>query len=98
MTTDGKLDKDKDVIRIIYHTTPHRGLNIAVAAIKALWDNGYKDKIHFDVYSSFEAYGWPQRDEPFKDIFEEIKKDMDDFFTEIDKAIGRTPEKKKEKK
>ena len=71
---DGSFKKDNDVIRIIYHTTPHRGLNIAVAAIKALWENGYKDKIHFDVYSSFEAYGWPQRDEPFKDIFEEIKK------------------------
>ena len=23
MTTDAKLDKDNDVIRIIYHTTPH---------------------------------------------------------------------------
>ena len=31
------------------------------------------------------------------EIFEEIKKDMDDFFAEMDKAIGRTPEKKKEK-
>ena len=47
--TSQKWTKDSDVIRIIYHTTPHRGLNIAVAAIKALWDNGYKDKIHFDV-------------------------------------------------
>ena len=27
-----------------------------------------------------------------REIFEEIKRDMDDFFTEIDKAIGRTPE------
>ena len=26
------------------------------------------------------------------EIFEEIKRDMDDFFTEMDKAIGRTPE------
>ena len=64
--TNGSWNKDKNVIRIIYHTTPHRGLNIAVAGIKALWENGYKDKIHFDVYSSFEAYGWKQRDEPFK--------------------------------
>ena len=71
--TDGSWNKDKDIVRIIYHTTPHRGLNIAVAGIKALWENGYKDKIHFDVYSSFEAYGWPQRDEPFKDIFKEIE-------------------------
>ena len=27
-----------------------------------------------------------------KDIFDEIKRDMDEFFTEIDKAIGREPE------
>tara|TARA_B100001093_G_scaffold38993_4_gene33342 strand:- start:152 stop:1219 length:1068 start_codon:yes stop_codon:yes gene_type:complete len=72
--TNGTWNKDKNVIRIIYHTTPHRGLNIAVAGIKALWENGYKDKIHFDVYSSFEAYGWPKRDEPFQEIFDEIKK------------------------
>ena len=26
------------------------------------------------------------------EIFEEIKRDMDDFFQEIDKAIGRDPE------
>ena len=31
-----------------------------------------------------------------KTIFEEIKKDMDDFFTEMDKTIGRTPEKNDE--
>ena len=27
-----------------------------------------------------------------KDIFDEIQKDMDEFFQEIDKAIGRDPE------
>ena len=27
-----------------------------------------------------------------RDIFEEIQKDMDEFFHEIDKAIGRDPE------
>ena len=26
------------------------------------------------------------------EIFEEIKRDMDEFFTEIDKAIGRDPD------
>ena len=31
-----------------------------------------------------------------KTIFDEIKADMDDFFTEMDKAIGRTPEKNDE--
>ena len=27
-----------------------------------------------------------------KDIFDEIQRDMDEFFQEIDKAIGRDPE------
>ena len=75
--TDGSWNKPDDVIRIIYHTTPHRGLNIAVAAVQALCENGYKGKIHFDVYSSFDAYGWPQRDEPYKDLFKTIEEHDD---------------------
>jgi UDP-glucose:(glucosyl)LPS alpha-1,2-glucosyltransferase len=66
-------DKKDDVIRLIYHTTPHRGLNILVAAFEALAED-YKDKIHLDVYSSFAAYGWPQRDEPYYDLFDQIEK------------------------
>ena len=65
--------KDTDNIRLIYHTTPHRGLEILVPVFDHLWNAGYKDKIHFDVYSSFEAYGWPQRDEPYKSVFKEIE-------------------------
>ena len=33
----------------------------------------WKDKIHLDVYSSFNIYGWPQRDEQYKDIFAKIE-------------------------
>jgi len=65
-------DKNKDQIKLIYHTTPHRGLNIAVAAIMELAKN-YGDKIHFDVFSSFEAYGWKERDKEFEDLFNNIK-------------------------
>ena len=32
------------------------------------------------------------KDLKMNEIFEEIKRDMDEFFTEIDKAIGRDPE------
>ena len=32
------------------------------------------------------------KDLKMNEIFEEIKRDMDDFFTEMDKAIGRVPE------
>ena len=65
-------DKDKDQIKLIYHTTPHRGLNVATAAIMELAKN-YGDKIHFDVFSSFEAYGWKDRDKEFEDLFNNIR-------------------------
>lgn len=67
-----KGDKDGDVVRLIYHTTPHRGLQILVPAMEKIAEL-LGDKVHLDVFSSFEAYGWPQRDEPFKDLFETIK-------------------------
>jgi len=65
--------KPDDQIRLIYHTTPHRGLDIAYAAVNKLSEI-YGDKIHFDVFSSFEAYGWKERDEPYLELFEDIRK------------------------
>jgi UDP-glucose:(glucosyl)LPS alpha-1,2-glucosyltransferase len=60
-----------DKIKLIYHTTPHRGLELLVPTFEFLLR--HHDNIHLDVYSSFEAYGWPQRDEPYKELFERIK-------------------------
>ena len=65
-------DKNQDQIKLIYHTTPHRGLNVAVAAIMELAKT-HGDKIHFDVFSSFEAYGWKDRDKEFEDLFNNIR-------------------------
>lgn len=65
-------EKGKDQIRLIYHTTPHRGLNIAVASILEL-AKVYGDKIHFDVFSSFNAYGWPDADQPYLKMFDQIR-------------------------
>jgi len=59
-------------VRLIYHTTPHRGLEILVPVVDFLTKNGYEN-IHLDVYSSFEAYGWPQRDEPYQKLFDVIR-------------------------
>lgn len=53
----------------IYHTTPHRGLGILVPVIDAL---SKKYDIHLNVYSSFSVYGWAERDEPYKDLFDYI--------------------------
>ena len=60
----------KDGIRFIYHSTPHRGLNILVPVFTKLAEK--YDDIHLDVYSSFELYGWGERDADFKRTFDDI--------------------------
>ena len=65
-------EKKTDQIRLIYHTTPHRGLNIVVSAVRELAKH-HGDYIHLDVFSSFEAYGWPDRDKEFEELFQAIK-------------------------
>lgn len=65
-------EKSRDQIKLIYHTTPHRGLNILVPAVERLAEI-YGDKIHLDVFSSFEAYGWKERDKPYEGLFDQIR-------------------------
>ena len=69
---DIKTKPFNGTINLIYHTTPHRGLDILVPVFEEL-ANRYSD-IHLDVYSSFSIYGWEQRDEPFKQLFDRCKK------------------------
>ena len=64
-------EKPKDKINIIYHTTPHRGLEILVPVAEFLAERDID--FHLDVYSSFGIYGWPARDEPYLPLFEKIK-------------------------
>jgi len=63
------VKKSDDQIRLIYHTTPHRGLQILVPVMAELAKH-HGDAIHLDIYSSFAAYGWQERDEPYLDLFE----------------------------
>lgn len=58
-------------IRIIYHTTPHRGLELLVPVFEALCKR--HDNIVLDVFSSFSIYGWSQRDEPYAALFERCR-------------------------
>lgn len=62
--------KSKDKINLVYFSTPHRGLDILVPVFEKLCEV-YKN-IHLDVYSSFNLYGWPARDAPFKNLFNRI--------------------------
>ena len=59
-------------IKLIYHTTPHRGLEILVPAYERIAEH-FGDKIHLDVFSSFEAYGWKERDKPYEQLFEKCE-------------------------
>lgn len=68
----GHRKPDGDTINLIYHTTPHRGLELLVPAFEFLYEH-YNGKIHLDVYSSFNIYGWPQRDEPYEALFEKCR-------------------------
>ncbi len=59
-------------IRFIYHTTPHRGLELLYPIFDAL--SKEFDNIHLDVYSSFDIYGWKERDKPYQNLFDKLDK------------------------
>lgn len=64
--------QDTETIRLIYHTTPHRGLEILVPVVEYLTSRDGLN-LHLDVFSSFRAYGWPERDKQYADLFERIR-------------------------
>lgn len=64
-------NKPSDKIKLIYHTTPHRGLELLVPVFERL--AGKHPNIELDVYSSFKIYGWEKRDEPYLQLFERCK-------------------------
>lgn len=67
---DPDLKKPTDQIRFIYHTTPHRGLELVHPIFDRLCH--LHENIHLDVFSSFSIYGWEQRDKPYQDLFSKI--------------------------
>ncbi len=66
------FDKPTDKIKIIYTPTPHRGLELLIPVFEKISE--MVDDVELDVYSSFKLYGWEQRDEPYKQIFERCEK------------------------
>ncbi len=60
----------KGKVRFVYHTTPHRGLELLYPIFDEL--SKHHDNIHLDVYSSFAIYGWVQRDDPYVGLFTQI--------------------------
>jgi glycosyltransferase involved in cell wall biosynthesis len=66
-----KPSRTDGIVRIIYHTTPHRGLELIVPVFEKLCEK--HDNIQLDVYSSFKIYGWGERDAQYEALFERCK-------------------------
>lgn len=63
--------KPKDEVRLVYTSTPQRGLDILVPVFEKLCEK--HDNIVLDVFSSFNIYGWASSDKPFEQLFERCK-------------------------
>lgn len=55
-------------IRLIYHSTPHRGLELLLPTFIELQKEF--PELYLDVFSSFKLYGWEERDEHYKQLFD----------------------------
>ncbi|MBM3208168.1 MAG: glycosyltransferase family 4 protein [Chlamydiae bacterium] len=65
------LKKAEDKIRLIYHSTPHRGLDLLVPVFTRLCEKHSDIELH--VYSSFQIYNQSRFDANFKSIFDICK-------------------------
>lgn len=70
---EGALPKalDNGKIKLIYHTTPHRGLEILAYVFGKI---SQKYPITLDVFSSFSIYGQTQRDLAYSKLFDYLRK------------------------
>ena len=58
-------------VNLIYHTTPHRGLEpLAHCFPKILAEN---DKVYLKVFSSLKIYGWDEKDKVFEPLYKKLK-------------------------
>jgi UDP-glucose:(glucosyl)LPS alpha-1,2-glucosyltransferase len=65
-------EKPTDKVNLIYHTTPHRGLELLYPAFEHLAK--MHDNLHLDVYSGFGIYGWGARDKPYEKLFDQLNR------------------------
>lgn len=62
--------KNNEEIKLIYTSTPHRGLHILLNCFDSL---SKTENISLDVFSSFNLYGWGERDKQFQNLFDFCK-------------------------
>lgn len=55
-------------IKLIYASTPHRGLDVLLAVFQKLLEE--RDDIELDIYSSFKLYDRPEMDKQFQELYQ----------------------------
>jgi glycosyltransferase involved in cell wall biosynthesis len=60
--------KKSDKIRLVYTSTPHRGLQILIPVFLELVKQ--HPDLELNVYSSFKLYGWEERDAQYEELYE----------------------------
>ena len=66
-----KQKKYDGEVNLIYHTTPHRGLELLTHCFpKILAKN---DKVHLKIFSSLKIYGWNEKDKVFETLYKKLK-------------------------
>ena len=68
---NGEKKTASDEVRIIYHPTPHRGLEVLVPVFMSLCER--YDNIHLDVYSNFDIYARPEANKPYEQLYEQCR-------------------------
>jgi UDP-glucose:(glucosyl)LPS alpha-1,2-glucosyltransferase len=63
--------KPNGEVRLVYFSTPQRGLEILVPVFEELCKK--HDNIVLDVFSSYSIYGWHEADKRFEQVFERCK-------------------------
>lgn len=62
------VEKSHDKIRLVYTSTPQRGLHILLPVFQELAKK--YPTIHLDVFSSFKIYGWDDYDKQFESLYD----------------------------
>lgn len=73
-----KEDRNDKEIRLIYTSTPHRGLELLYPVFDHL--SKIYGNIYLDVFSSFELYGWKERDAHYSNLFEKLEAHPNIFY------------------
>jgi len=61
----------KEEIRLIYASTPQRGLSLLVPVFEELCK--HHDNLVLDVFSSYKIYGWAEADQQFEELFDRCR-------------------------